>query len=61
VGSAIGQIYHEDFGDTFAKLSNSVPLQLTMVAYTVFVGLYNIFATFVTKYSITYTIHRTLY
>jgi hypothetical protein len=49
VGSVVGQIYHEDFGDTFSKLNNSAPLQLTMAAYIFFVGLYNIFATFVTK------------
>jgi hypothetical protein len=49
MGSAIGQIYHEDFGDTFTKLGNSAALQGSMVAYIVFVGLYNIFANFVTR------------
>jgi hypothetical protein len=50
IGSAIGQIYHEDTGDTLTKIGNSGTLQLVMVLYIIFIGSYNLFGNFVTKY-----------
>jgi drug/metabolite transporter (DMT)-like permease len=48
-GEDISIVWHEDFGDTFAKLSNSTDLSLLAFGYSVAIFFYNISANFVTQ------------
>ncbi|KAF0687892.1 Aste57867_20384 [Aphanomyces stellatus] len=48
--SVLAQLWHEDFGDTWAKLRSSPTLWWVVLAYMFAIGMYNIAALYVTKY-----------
>ncbi|OQR99232.1 Drug/Metabolite Transporter (DMT) Superfamily [Achlya hypogyna] len=48
--SGLSKVWHEDFSDALVKISNSWPLFWTVVAYVVTIGVFNLAASFVTKY-----------
>ncbi|OQR95952.1 Drug/Metabolite Transporter (DMT) Superfamily [Thraustotheca clavata] len=48
--SGLSKIWHEDFTDALIKISNSWPLFWSVVAYVITIGVFNLAASFVTKY-----------
>ncbi|KDO27734.1 hypothetical protein SPRG_07355 [Saprolegnia parasitica CBS 223.65] len=48
--SGLSKVWHEDFSDALVKISNSWPLVWTVVAYVITIGVFNLSASFVTKY-----------
>ncbi|EQC38656.1 hypothetical protein SDRG_04353 [Saprolegnia diclina VS20] len=48
--SGLSKVWHEDFSDALVKISNSWPLVWTVVAYVITIGVFNLAASFVTKY-----------